>query len=242
MSLPNRTTHIRNAELTRKLVSAGIIGLLDGDFPSDEILEIGDALLASPVLAVAITYSTPRSLQAITTLRERGGEHMLVGATNICSAIDASMAVDAGAHYLISPYFDHATSACAHARKALYIPGAFIRSEAEEALDAGHDLQHLFPADILGPTHLLDLRTTLPDCAFIPSNGIHLHNIVAHAKAGASAIIVDCGPQPGDVWTQAQIITYTRSLRRVWEQTRGEVDGTRGSTSGFSPQAPHPAS
>ncbi len=224
MSTPYHTTQISYAELTRKLLGAGIIGLLDGDFPSDEILEIGDALLASPLLAVAVIYSNPRSLQAITTLRERGGEYMLVGAINICKAQDATLAVDAGAQFLVSPYFDHATSACAQSLKTLYIPGVFIRSEAEQALDAGHDLQHLFPSDILGPSHLLDLHTTLPNCAFIPSSGIHLHNIVAHAKAGASAVIADCGPQPGEAWTQAQIITHARSLRRVWEQTRLEID------------------
>ncbi len=100
MSKPHRTTQLSSAELARQLLGVGIIGLLDGDFPPDEILELGDALLASPVLAVAITYSNPRSLQAISILRERGGEHMLVGATNICTAMDASVAVNAGAQFL----------------------------------------------------------------------------------------------------------------------------------------------
>ncbi len=222
MPTPHYTTQISSAELARKLLGAGIIGLVDGDFPSDEILEIGDALLASPILAVAVIYSSPRALQSVAALRARGGEHMLVGASNICTAMDASMAVNAGAQFLVSPYFDYATSACAQVLKTLYIPGVFIHSEAEEALDAGHDLQHLFPADILGPSHILDLRTRLPNCAFIPSSGVHLHNIVAYAKAGASAVIADCAPQPGDAWTQAQIITHARTLRRVWEQARME--------------------
>jgi 2-dehydro-3-deoxyphosphogluconate aldolase/(4S)-4-hydroxy-2-oxoglutarate aldolase len=242
MSQPHHTTQLSSAELAQQLLGIGIIGLLDGDFPSDEILEIGDALLASPVLAVVVTYSGPRSLQAISILRERGAEHMLVGATNICTAMDANLAVNAGAQFLISPYFDHATSACAHALRTLYIPGVFIHSEAEEALEAGHNMLHLFPADILGTSHLLDLRTSLPECTFIPSSGIHLHNIVAHAKAGAGALIVDCGPQQGEVWTQAQIITYVRSLRRVWEQTRLEGVETGESSRGVNPLSPHLAS
>jgi len=224
MSQPHRLTPTSIAEPARGLLAAGIIGQIDGGFPSDEILEICDALLASPVLAVSVIYSNHRALEAIVSLRERGGEHMLVGASNICTAMDASMAVKAGAQFLVSPYFDYATSACASALKILYIPGVFINSEAEEALAAGHELQHLFPADILGPSHILDLRTTYPNCAFIPSSGVHLHNIVAHANAGASAVMADCAPQPGDDWTQAQIITHARSLRRVWEQSRVAVD------------------
>jgi len=73
MPTPRYTTQISSAELARKLLSAGIIGLVDGDFPSDEILEIGDALLASPTLAVAVIYSSPRALQSVATLRARGG-------------------------------------------------------------------------------------------------------------------------------------------------------------------------
>ena len=223
MSTPHHTTQISSAEIVGKLQSAGVIGQIDGDFPVAEILEIGDALLASPVLAVSVIYSSPRALRAITVLRERGGEHMLVGASDIRTSFDASMAVDAGAQFLVSPYFDHATSVRAHVLKTLYVPGIFIRAEAEEALAAGHHLQHLFPADILGPSHTLDLRTALPDCTFIPSGGVDLNNITAHARAGAGAVIAVCGPNPGEAWTQAQIITHVRALRRVWEQVNLEM-------------------
>ncbi|HEY52139.1 MAG TPA: hypothetical protein G4N94_01645 [Caldilineae bacterium] len=211
---------IGNAETVQQLQNAGVIGQIDGDFPSDEILEIGDALLASPIFAIAVVHANSQTLKAIAALRERGGEHMLVGASNICTTLDVSMVADAGAQFIVSPYFDYAASTRAQVLAIPYLPGIFVRDEAEEALAAGRALQHLFPVDILGPSHIVELRTALPDCKFIPSSGVHLHNITAHAQAGAAAVIVDCGPEPGAPWTQAEIITYVRSLRRVWEQAK----------------------
>lgn len=218
MSTSHLHTQIGDAEIVRRLQSAGVIGQIDGDFPPAEIMEIGDAFLASPIFAISVIYANQRTLQAIASLRDRGGEHMLVGASNICTTQEASVAVHAGAQFLVSPYFNYATSARAQALATPYLPGVFTREEAEEALAAGHDLQHLFPVDILGPSHLLDLRTALPDCKFIPSSGVRLNNIIAHVQAGAAAVIVDCGPTPGLSWTQAEIITHVRSLRRVWDQ------------------------
>ena len=64
-----------NIEMTvEKIKSGHIIPIVRGDFSLDNLLEIGDALLASPVTAMEITLNTSNALEAIARLRERAGE------------------------------------------------------------------------------------------------------------------------------------------------------------------------
>ena len=46
-------------EMARKVQDDGIVAIVRGDFPPQKVLEIGDALLAAPVLVMEVTLNTP---------------------------------------------------------------------------------------------------------------------------------------------------------------------------------------
>ena len=210
---------LSSSEVTALLAQAGVIASLEAEFSADEILEIGDALLASPVFAVAIVLMGPYSLQHIAALRSRGGEHLLVGASNISSEADANLAIAAGAEFLISPFLDRKAAARARALDVLYVPGVFTREEARLALAEGYRLQHLYPADILGASHLFELQMVFSDCKFLPGGGISMEDIHLYAQHGAASVIAESFPAAPQTWSQTEIITHFRRLQRLWEQT-----------------------
>lgn len=212
---------LSRSEVTALLAQAGVIASLEAEFSADEILEIGDALLASPVLAATIVLTGSHSLRHIAALRSRGGEHLLVGANNISSDVDVTLAVAAGAQFLVSPFLDRKAAASAGSLDVLYVPGVFTRTEARQALAEGYRLQHLYPADILGASHLFELQIALPDCRFIPAGGISLEDIHLYAQQGATSVIVESYPPSPQAWSQAEVITHFRRLRRLWEQGSG---------------------
>ena len=68
---------------TQFICDEGLIAIVRGSVPAAKLLEIGDALLASPVLVMAVTINGTDALDAIALLRQRFGEHVLVGAGTV---------------------------------------------------------------------------------------------------------------------------------------------------------------
>ncbi|MFZ1755252.1 MAG: hypothetical protein WAU10_16005, partial [Caldilineaceae bacterium] len=55
----------RVAETADWLKQGGIIPIVRGDFPAERVLEIGDALLAAPILCMEVTMNTPGATELI---------------------------------------------------------------------------------------------------------------------------------------------------------------------------------
>ena len=134
-------------KMARRVQADGIMAIVRGDFPMHKVLEIGDALLAAPVLVMEVTLNTPGALELIQMLRARFGENMNIGAGTVRTI----------------EQFDAAAAAVAQARKAdiLHIPGVYTATEADRAHEGGSRLLKLFPANIGGPAYLKALRAPL---------------------------------------------------------------------------------
>ncbi|MEM7538466.1 MAG: bifunctional 4-hydroxy-2-oxoglutarate aldolase/2-dehydro-3-deoxy-phosphogluconate aldolase [Chloroflexota bacterium] len=202
-----------------RISQMGIIGIVRGDFPLADIIEMGDALLAAPVLVMEVTMNTTGALDAISTLRARYGDNMLVGAGTVRTAAQVDAAVDAGAQFIVSPNFDRASVRKSQQRNVAHLPGVFTGTEAQDAFAAGCPLVKLFPADFFGPPYIKALRAPLDDIGFVPTGGINVDNIGEYAKVGAVAVGVGSSliPKPGQAWSNADIITKARALRSAWE-------------------------
>ena len=207
------------------ILDAGIIAHIRDAFPLADLVEIGDALLAAPILATLIAYVDESSLAALSKLRERADGHMLVGASNILTKDDVDAACAAGAQFLLGPYFTTAAYARAREIGAAYAPAALSSAEAIEAAAVGARVLVLAPADVLGPEHLRHLRRLTPGAVWLAAGDISPDMIPTYAKAGAAGVIVDRSLIPGRFWTQAQIITRAREFIRVWSQEKQKIAG-----------------
>ena len=97
MGIATQTSSI--ARSTEFVLENGLVAIVRGNFPAQKLLQIGDALLAAPVLVMEVTLNTTGALEGITLLRERFGENMLVGAGTVRTVQQFRDAVAAGAQF-----------------------------------------------------------------------------------------------------------------------------------------------
>lgn len=173
--------------LVDTLKSNGIIAIIRGDYPGDDLLRIVDTLVGAGIGSVEVTLNSRGALQGIAALRARLGTDALIGAGTVRTESDVRAAISAGAQFLVSPNLDPASVAASRAADVVHLPGVFTASEAQAAHAAGCRLVKLFPADALGPGYLRALRAPLSDVGFVPTGGINEETIGAYAEAGAAA-------------------------------------------------------
>ncbi|HRJ41684.1 MAG: bifunctional 4-hydroxy-2-oxoglutarate aldolase/2-dehydro-3-deoxy-phosphogluconate aldolase [Caldilineaceae bacterium] len=205
------------AETVEWLKREGIIPIVRGDFAAERVLEIGDALLAAPILCMEVTMNTPGATQLIGLLRARYGERMRIGAGTVRTVAQLEVAVEAGAQFTLSPSLVLAVVERAQALGVLHIPGVYTASEAETAWQAGCPILKLFPADQGGPTYLKALRAPLDDIAFAPTGGVSMENAAAWRAAGAVALGVGSTLITGPQQAMTDLIARARGLKKAWE-------------------------
>jgi 2-dehydro-3-deoxyphosphogluconate aldolase/(4S)-4-hydroxy-2-oxoglutarate aldolase len=205
---------------SQRIKQAGIIAILRGDFSVDEMLRIGEALLAGTVTAMEVTLNSPSVLEALPQLRERFGEDMLVGAGTVRNSSLARRAIDSGAQFMVAPNFEAETVAVAHSQGVLHLPGVFTATEVQAAFVAGSRMLKLFPMEIGGPAYLRALRAPLDDVDFVPTGGVSLENIGEYARAGAVAVGLGSKLVLGREQTAADLTARAAALRHAWEESK----------------------
>src|SRR5689334_4335901 len=99
------TTPTRDAA-AQEIRTRRLIAIVRGTFPQDEVLRIGEALLAGGVTVLELTLNSPGALDALPRLREGFGNALLLGVGTVRHARHARAAIEAGADFLVSPGFD----------------------------------------------------------------------------------------------------------------------------------------
>src|SRR5205823_13181980 len=96
--------------------------------------------------------------------------------------------IDAGAAFVVGPVFRPAIIAACHERGVPAMPGCFSPTEILEAHEAGADIVKVFPATMLGPQFIKDVRAPLPHVKLMPTGGVTLENAGEWIRAGAVAV------------------------------------------------------
>jgi 2-dehydro-3-deoxyphosphogluconate aldolase / (4S)-4-hydroxy-2-oxoglutarate aldolase len=201
-----------------RIRQGGIVAILRGDFAVDDMLRLGEALLAGGVDILEVTLNSKQALAALPELRQRLGSNMLVGAGTVRWATQVQAAAEAGAQFLVSPNFDPDTVLRARGAGLLHLPGVFTATEAQTAYAAGCSMLKLFPADTVGPAYLKALRAPLDDVEFVPTGGVSLDNIAAYARAGAAAVGLGSQLVAGRGQASAELTRRAAALRAAWQE------------------------
>jgi 2-dehydro-3-deoxyphosphogluconate aldolase/(4S)-4-hydroxy-2-oxoglutarate aldolase len=164
---------------------------------ADEALSLADRLSDAGLPAIELTATTPGWAGAVRTLRERA-PHLTVGAGTVTTADDARAALDAGAHFLVSPYPSPGVRPVVQAAGVPFLEGGFTPGEVADA--AGRGIAKLFPAHVGGSAYLRSLIAVLPGARIVPTGGIRLADVGAWLQAGAFAVGVGSDlTAPGDI-------------------------------------------
>lgn len=160
----------------------------------DQVL---DVLVSAGIRSVELTLTTPGTLDRLPKLLAQFGDGADIGVGTVTDGDQLAAAVDAGAHYLVTPIADPDLVGAANRAGVPIVPGGLTPTELFAAWRAGAAAVKIFPANQVGPGYLNDLRGPFPDIAAVPSGGVDLQGAAAWLRAGAAAVSVG-GPLLGD--------------------------------------------
>ena len=124
-------------QVLKRIVDCGVVAVIRAG-STDQLLEVGRALLAGGVIGVEVTMTTPGALKGIRMLcEELAPDGAVIGVGTVMDADSCRKAIDAGARYVVSPHFDPAIVAATRERGRISIPGAMTPTEILRAASGG---------------------------------------------------------------------------------------------------------
>ncbi|HEX6971599.1 MAG TPA: bifunctional 4-hydroxy-2-oxoglutarate aldolase/2-dehydro-3-deoxy-phosphogluconate aldolase [Limnochordia bacterium] len=175
------------SELLRKVRKSGVIAVLRG-LERAQLIPCARALRAGGIGVLEITLDTPGAIEMVELLRSELDGEAIVGAGTVLDGSAAQAAIAAGAEFIFSPVVDVDVIRIALRYGKVAVPGAMTPTEILTAASAGAQAVKLFPAGVLGPEYLRQVRAPLPQVPLVPTGGIDAENAGAFIRAGALAV------------------------------------------------------
>ncbi|MEM7111140.1 MAG: bifunctional 4-hydroxy-2-oxoglutarate aldolase/2-dehydro-3-deoxy-phosphogluconate aldolase [Chloroflexota bacterium] len=201
------------------LQDVGVIAQLPHTLPSEHLWMIADALLASPILAVAVALNSENpkpSYELIQDMRQRGRQNMLVGVSHVTTAKQARQAIRSGAQFIISERWQRELLPICRRQKLPYIPQVISALGAQMLHDEGCEWLQIRTGGADGPAYVLTLATqSLPNLRLLVASDVNANLVREYQQAGATAVLTTNLIHSPDQ-KMADIITEARALREAW--------------------------
>ncbi len=103
---------------------------------------------------------------------------------------DAAFFIEAGASFLISPFYEPEVHEVCKTNNCIYIPGCMTPTEIHIASKNGCATIKLFPGNALSPSYLSGITPLFPQCSFVVTGGVttETDNLSSWFVAGAIAV------------------------------------------------------
>lgn len=145
------------------------------------------AYMASGMNTLEVTIDTPDAAVLIARVKILGGDQLQVGAGTVRSLSDLELALQAGAEFIVTPILVRDVIRTCVDRGVPVFPGAFTPSEIFEAHALGAGMVKVFPASMLGPEYIRQIKAPLRDVLLMPTGGVDLKALKEYRAAGADA-------------------------------------------------------
>jgi 2-dehydro-3-deoxyphosphogluconate aldolase/(4S)-4-hydroxy-2-oxoglutarate aldolase len=101
---------------------------------------------------------------------------MILGAGSVIDASTASVFMQLGANFIVSPILDEAIGKICNRRKILWIPGCGSVSEISRAEETGAEIIKIFPARAVGgPDFVKTVKGPMPWVKLMPTSAVELN-------------------------------------------------------------------
>ena len=157
---------------------------------SSQALPLADALARGGLPVAEVTMRTATALESIRRISAERPE-VTVGAGTVLDEKQAASAVQAGAHFIVSPGLNPAVVEYCQAQSIPVFPGVVTPTEIEVALRLGLSVLKFFPAEPAGGLRYLQaVCGPYTDVSFIPTGGMKRTMISAYLATGR---VIACG-------------------------------------------------
>lgn len=155
---------------------------------ADEVAAILPIFVDSGLTTIEITMNTPGAATIIRAALNRYPTRLNIGAGTVRTLVDLDDALSAGAQFIVTPTLNEAIiERCVNQNIPIF-PGAFTPTEIEKAYDLGASLVKVYPAGVLGPDYIRDVKAPLSDIKLLPTGGIGVENLSVFMRAGADGV------------------------------------------------------
>jgi 2-dehydro-3-deoxyphosphogluconate aldolase/(4S)-4-hydroxy-2-oxoglutarate aldolase len=180
-----------------------------------KLREVVDAIAEGGVRAIEVTMTVPDAVALIAKLAASLPANILLGAGTVTDAATARAVIDAGARFVVGPVFRREVIDACHARDVAVAPGCFSPTEILDAHEHGADIVKVFPATVLGPTYIRDVRAPLPQVRLMPTGGVTLDNAGEWIRAGAVAVGVGSALLDAKAIEDGRLDVLVNNARRI---------------------------
>jgi 2-dehydro-3-deoxyphosphogluconate aldolase/(4S)-4-hydroxy-2-oxoglutarate aldolase len=207
-------THSGRAALTAQIEALGVVAVIRLKDPA-RLRGVVDAIAEGGVRALEVTMTVPGAVDVIRALAPSLPDGFLLGAGTVTDAATARAVIDAGACFVVGPVFRPDVIAACHERDVPAMPGCFSPTEILAAHECGADIVKVFPATMLGPQFLRDVRAPLPQVKLMPTGGVTLDNAGEWIRAGAVAVGLGSALLDAKAIESRRFDVITANARRV---------------------------
>jgi 2-dehydro-3-deoxyphosphogluconate aldolase/(4S)-4-hydroxy-2-oxoglutarate aldolase len=115
---------------------------------------------------------------------------MILGAGTIFDAGTASMYMQLGASFVVSPVLKEEVAFTCNRRKVAYVPGCATMNEISRAEELGAEMVKIFPGSVVGPEFVKSLKGPMPWTSVIVTGGVEPEeeSLTTWFKAGVKAV------------------------------------------------------
>ena len=97
---------------------------------------------------------------------------MILGVGSVTDAAGASLYMQMGANFIVTPVFRKDIAEVCNRRKVLWSPGCGSLTEIAAAEEMGCEIVKLFPGDIYGPAFVKGIKGPQPWTSIMPTGGV----------------------------------------------------------------------
>lgn len=115
---------------------------------------------------------------------------MIMGVGSVTDAAAASLYMQLGANFIVTPVLREDIAMVCNRRKVLWSPGCGTLSEIARAEELGCEIVKLFPGDIYGPQFVKGVKGPQPWTSIMPTGGVSPteENLKAWFDAGVTCV------------------------------------------------------
>lgn len=97
---------------------------------------------------------------------------MILGVGSVTDAAAASLYMQLGANFIVTPVLREEIAMVCNRRKVLWSPGCGTLSEIAKAEELGCEIVKLFPGDLYGPEFIKGIKGPQPWTSIMPTGGV----------------------------------------------------------------------
>ncbi|MBC5842103.1 bifunctional 4-hydroxy-2-oxoglutarate aldolase/2-dehydro-3-deoxy-phosphogluconate aldolase [Flavobacterium sp. F-380] len=115
---------------------------------------------------------------------------MILGVGSVTDAAAASLYMQLGANFIVTPVLREDIALVCNRRKVLWSPGCGTLTEIARAEELGCEIVKLFPGDVYGPQFIKGIKGPCPWTSIMPTGGVSTNreNLKSWFDAGVTCV------------------------------------------------------